>query len=247
MKSGMDAVIGKPIVLQELFSVMEKMVPAGVGTLNEDISAVFHEKPVLDLLPLANVVDIDKGLAVWQDSLVFAESLISFADKHSSDAHKIQQLLSDKNSNEASMMSHALKGVAGNLSLTEVARLATEINASLKADNHELAENLLPSLQEALNNAAEAIEQLRMPVLKKAGAATKEFDLNVVRRLLQELLDMLDQDNPAVAEPVFNKLCKYLPQKEVAGIRKAIDAFDFNQAKSQTKILAEKLVIQLEG
>ena len=247
LKAGMNAVIGKPIILEELFTTMEELVPEGIGTVNENIIVDFHEKPEIDLTPLAQVVDIEKGLASWQDSLVFAESLVIFADQHSNDANKIQLLLKNRNNKEAKMIAHGLMGVAGNLSLPEVVRLATEIEASLKTGNNELAKNMIPRLQEALENAGKVIKQLKMPVSKKTGKPAKAFDSKAVSRLLQELLNMLDEDNPAVAEPTFNKLTEYLSLNDMASVQKAIDDFDFDQAKSQTKILAEKLAIKMEA
>jgi signal transduction histidine kinase/CheY-like chemotaxis protein len=246
IEAGMDAVIGKPINLEELFSIIEKVVPAGIGTLDEDIIADFDENSDIDLTPLAQIVDIEKGLAAWKDPLIFAKSLISFIEKHSNDANKIQGLLGDRNIQEAKMISHALKGVAGNLSVSEIARLATEIDTSLMEGNIELAGNLIQSLQEALQKAFEMIDQLKIPVLKKLSRPTKEFDSKAVISLLQELLSMLEQDNPAVAEPAFNKLTEYISINYMANVRKAIDDFDFNQAKLQTKILAEKLGLKME-
>ncbi|CAG37021.1 CHASE domain-containing protein [Desulfotalea psychrophila] len=243
MRAGMDAVVGKPIILEGLFATMERVVPKGIGSLNEETFPGDQARQDIDLTPLADVVDIDRGLASWRDPLVFAKSLASFADRHSADAEKIQQLL-DENSKEARMISHTLKGLAGNLSLPEVARLATEINAALKAGSHEPAATLLPSLQAALKNAAVVIRKLKMPV---ARIATPEFDSKAVSSLLQELLIMLDQDDPVVAEPGLSKLGEYLTQDDMINIRRAIDAFDFARAKSQTRILAERLGIQLEG
>jgi len=246
IKADMDVVIGKPINLKALFSIMEKVVPDGIGTLNEDIIVDFQKKQEIDLTPLAHIVDIEKGLAVWQDSLIFAKSLVSFADKHANDATEIQQLLSEGNAKEAMMITHALKGVASNLSLSTVADLATEVDALLKTGNNALPENLIPRLQEALKNAGEVINELKIPVLKKTAEPTKDFDSKAVTRLIQELIDMLDEDNPAVAEPVINRLTEYIALKDMVRISKAIDDFDFDQAKAQTKILAEKLGIKME-
>ena len=246
MKAGMDAVISKPIIMEELFYTMEKMVPDGIGTFNEDIIVDFKEKAEIDLTSLAHIVDIEKGLAVWKDSLIFAKSLISFADKHSNDANKIKQLLSVGNGKEAKMIAHTLKGVAGNLSLSKVGRFATEIDALLKTGTDEQTGKLILRLQEALKNATEVIEQLKIPVLKETGEPKKSFDSKAVSCLLQELLNMLDEDSPDVAEPVLNRLIEYVPLNDMARVSKAIDDFDFDQAKAQTKILAEKLGIKIE-
>ena len=246
IKTGMDAVVGKPINLKALFSTMEKVVPDGIGTLNEDIIVDFQKKQEIDLTPLAHIVDIEKGLAVWQESLIFAKYLVSFADKHTNDATEIQQLLNEGNAKEAMMITHALKGVASNLSLSTVADLATEVDALLKIGNNALLENLIPRLQEALKNAGEVINVLRIPVLKKTAEPTKGFDSKAVTRLIQELLNMLDEDNPAVAEPVINRLTEYIALKDMVRVSKAIDDFDFDQAKAQTKRLAEKFGIKME-
>jgi len=246
IKAGMDAVVGKPINLKALFSTMEKVVPDGIGTLNENIIVDFQKKQEIDLTILAHIVDIEKGLTVWQNSLIFAKALASFADKHANDATEIQQLLSEGNGKEAMMITHALKGIASNLFLSTVTRLATEVNALLKTGNNELPENLIPRLQKALKNAGEVINELKIPVLKKTAEPIKGFDSKAVTRLIQELLNMLDEDNPAVAEPVFNRLTDYVPQKKLVSISKAIEDFDFDQAKAQTKILAEKLDIKME-
>ncbi len=246
LEAGMDAVVGKPINLEELFSTMEKVVPDGIGTLNDDIFVDFQEKPEIDFTPLAHIVDIEKGLAVWQDPLIFAKSLTGFIGEHSNDANKIKQLLSEGNGKEAEMIAHALKGVASNLCLSKVARFATEIDALLKTGTDEQTEKLIPRLQEALKNATEMIEQLKIPVLEETSEPTKDFDSKAVSRLLQELLNVLDEDNPAVAEPVLNRLIEYLPLKDMVRVSEAIDDFDFDQAKAQTKILAEKLGIKME-
>jgi len=118
-----------------------------------------------------------------------------------------------------------------------------EVDALLKTGNNALPENLIPRLQEALKNAGEVINELRIPVLKKTAEPTKDFDSKAVTRLIQELLNMLDEDNPAVAEPVINRLTEYIALKDMVRISKAIDDFDFDQAKAQTKRLAEKFEI----
>ena len=61
---------------------------------------------------------------------------------------------------EAEREVHALKGVAGNLSLTRVHRLAAAMNDALKAHNEQAAAALLPQLDEAYAQATEALKRV---------------------------------------------------------------------------------------
>ena len=53
--------------------------------------------------------------------------------------------------------SHALKGVAGNLSLTSLHQLATRMNDLLKAHDEQAATELLPQLDDAYTQATQAL------------------------------------------------------------------------------------------
>lgn len=244
--AGMDAVCGKPIILDELFRTMEEVVPQGVGRENEAAPGDLALEVKVDLSPVSHVVDVQAALDLWQDSLIFAESLQSFVEKHSDDTGKIRQLLDDGKSEDAHALSHTIKGAAGNLSMTGIVPLATKIDDAIKAGNYDQAIDLLPNLNEALASATLAVSQLELPKLSDT-APVKEFDAAVVSSLLQELLLLLDEDNPSVVEPVCGKLGEYLSKEELAVVGQAIDNFDFEQAKAETVILAEKLGVKMEA
>ena len=72
----------------------------------------------------------------------------------------IEAAFAEGSLDEAERQAHALKGVAGNLSLTRVHQLAAHMNDALKAHNEQAATNLLPKLDEAYSQAAEALKQV---------------------------------------------------------------------------------------
>ncbi|MDH4317677.1 MAG: ATP-binding protein, partial [Desulfobulbaceae bacterium] len=247
LQAGMDGFVGKPIIFEELFAAMEKLVPAGKGMLRKSNKISFYAELDVDLSSLADIVDIDQALSSWRNSLVLAESLIGFSVQHSKDALNIRRLLDEGKGQEAKMIAHGLKGVAGNLSLSEVARLATEIDVLLKADDYDSAKNLIPILQQALERADQGIQKLKIPASNNSQSRVREYDSATVRNLLMELLKILDEDDPVLTEPVCNKLSEYLKHEDLMDIRNAIEAFDFSRAKFQTKALAEKLGMEGEG
>lgn len=60
----------------------------------------------------------------------------------------------------AEVEAHALKGVAGNLSLTSVHKLAKSMNDALRDDNEAAAAKLLPELDEAYAKAVGALREV---------------------------------------------------------------------------------------
>jgi HPt (histidine-containing phosphotransfer) domain-containing protein len=71
---------------------------------------------------------------------------------------RLKEMLLSGGKEEAIAMAHTLKGVAANLSLTEVNALALQIETALK--NGEGWEELLPRLAEASDATLREIEEL---------------------------------------------------------------------------------------
>ena len=74
----------------------------------------------------------------------------------------------------AEVEAHALKGVAGNLSLTNVHKLAKSMNDALREGDETAATKLLPELDEAYAKAVEALRE----VLGKERVKTRTRNAN---------------------------------------------------------------------
>ena len=83
---------------------------------------------------------------------------LKLAELFLSDPHmaNIEAAFAEGNLGEAERESHALKGVAGNLSLTSLHQLATRMNDLLKA-HEQAATELLPQLDDAYSQATQAL------------------------------------------------------------------------------------------
>ena len=89
------------------------------------------------------------------------ESLyLKLAELFLDDPHmaNIETAFAEGNLDQAERESHALKGVAGNLSLTSLHQLATHMNDLLKAHDEQASTALLPKLDEAYSQAIEALK-----------------------------------------------------------------------------------------
>lgn len=84
---------------------------------------------------------------------------LKLAELFLSDPHmaNIEAAFTEGNLGEAERESHALKGVAGNLSLTNLHQLATRMNDLLKTHDEQAATALLPELDDAYTQAIQAL------------------------------------------------------------------------------------------
>ena len=239
--ANMDAVIGKPINFRELFATMENIVPKGVGTSNKNITIKPEKSHNIDFSPLMKVANVKKALITWQDPAVYANSLKSFVQNHFDDIKKIEQSYGN-DIKIAEQVSHTLKGVAGNLALTEIAKIASDINMTLKKDNNDNMKSLISNLSEKFEITVKAIRNLVIPEHNEE-AFLQDFDPIVIGDLIQKLLVLLDEDNPDIVQDVLLEIEKFILPSKVAVIRAAVDNYDFNKAKKETTNLAVELSI----
>ena len=241
--AGMDAVEGKPIDFPSLLASMESIVPKGRGKQNDIELSVNDESPLqIDFSQLEGLVNCEYGLDLWGDPILFVEVLQEFMQERIDDAHKLTELLSEATPNieEARLLTHALKGVAGNLAINSVADIVIELDDLLKQGNSKKVLAEVYKLDDALKALEKAIAELKLPVIDDiSGEETMDHD--VVREILGKIMVGLDELNPDVVEPHMTELKRFVSTEELKAIQYGIDNFDFDSAKDAI----EKLTMQL--
>jgi HPt (histidine-containing phosphotransfer) domain-containing protein len=242
----MDAIVGKPINIDELLEQMELHTPEGVGLAASEIKletkSISTPLVDIDFSPLHTLADTAKGLSTWRDAHVYAQALLDFANQHSQDAKKISDMLADENKplQMIERIAHALKGVAGNLALTDIAELTAGIDQQLKAGHRQGLEAELSALDGALTAIAAAINQLQLPE-SQSNEHQIQIDAEQVKSVLQQLLMALDGLNPDRVQPIIQQLASCLDQGKLKSIQHYVDNFDFDAAKCEANKLLEQL------
>jgi signal transduction histidine kinase/HPt (histidine-containing phosphotransfer) domain-containing protein/AmiR/NasT family two-component response regulator len=245
LKVGMDAVLAKPIDFGKLFKIMERIIPEGVGELVAEVEKDTSALSGLELPPL-NGVDIKEGIQTWQNPEAYSKALQLFSRDYGNIADKLSRIIDEGDVDSAHRIAHALKGVAGNLSVSEVADVAINIDAALREKRIDNVKDQLPTLAAALNTAVYSIRQLevaqdveRMP--------KKEMDMQYLTELFIKMLAAFDQFSPNAIEPFLSELEGYFSQEQLSPIVDHMKRFDFDEAKKETVKLAKNLNIDLEG
>ena len=249
IRAGMNDVVGKPINFGELLSIMENVIPAGIGRDRTTKQVLPDIKTTIDFSPLKDVVDYEKGLKTWLNATVYSKALISFATEHKHDADKLAVVLTEYSNNNytARQIIHAIKGVSGNLAIFKVSFLAGEIENALISNQKENLNSLLSEFKNTFEQTITAISQFMLSIpTPEQTTPIKQFDNDAIVKLFEQLYQSLKALNPKVVEPVLSDLRAYLAEYDLVGITQALDNFDFDEAINQTEILVKKLNLIVE-
>lgn len=88
-----------------------------------------------------------------------AKFVTMFADDTSYD--NLVTNMAEQDWEEAFRAAHTLKGISRDMGFIDLSEYASDITEALRADEHERAQELLPSVQEEYQHVAEAIAAFR--------------------------------------------------------------------------------------
>lgn len=115
-----------------------------------------EEKEIAGTLP---VIDYDEALDRFGGNSALYKRL---ASKFTEDPHfaDMEEALARNDAEEAYRAAHALKGVSGNLSFSELYSIAGSMSALLRDGDKETAAELLPSAKQAYVRVLDALVDL---------------------------------------------------------------------------------------
>ncbi|MDM8536171.1 ATP-binding protein [Desulfobacterales bacterium HSG17] len=117
--AGMTAVAAKPIEFEELFVLMESVVPAGIGkprptdsliqtTISDDVAKDF---------PSLTGINVRKGLATWKDRAAYEGALLKTISTFKEFRKETGENIIENDLPRITQWAHKLKGITGNLSM----------------------------------------------------------------------------------------------------------------------------------
>ncbi|MDH4200020.1 MAG: ATP-binding protein [Spirochaetia bacterium] len=231
LKVGMDDIVTKPIDFDELFRAIEKNVPEGAGRPVEKVSVSLEKTTDIKWPDNMEGIDLKHGLQIWNNSEIYANTLLYFSEKYKNAAQTFYEMLDAGDYSGAYMYSHSLKGVAGNLALVHVAELAAKIDAFLKIKAIDKARLLLPDLSRAMASALETIDKIKIPEEDNETSATivNQKDLLEMLAHLKQACEKGESDD-TVFSKVKSAINGGLPAKLWKELAGALDDFKYAKA-----------------
>jgi two-component system sensor histidine kinase/response regulator len=258
LEAGMNGHVAKPIDPDQLFATLQKWIKPSEKRAITHKSVVSVESSVADKVIPAEAelpeslpgFDLADGLKRLQgNKRLYRKLLLSFATDYNKAANEIREALDAEDFDRAHSLVHNLKGLAGNLSATDLQATAVNMeklvkgvdkkNPSSKQLNLRLSE-----LETVLNQALESVQSLGASAEENVcklsdeeiAAIPAEFAHDVAKRIRDaaEMGDVMTLN--AIAEemkahsdscmPLSKQIIQMAEDFEFDGILKLADALD---------------------
>jgi two-component system, sensor histidine kinase and response regulator len=239
---GMNDHLTKPVRPEEVYTCLARWLRTDSIPPRPEIMADAHQEQPEQLPGF----DVANGIVNFSGNVTLYRQMVAqFIHTHGADAATITAALTAGDSDQASTLTHALKGVAGSLAATRVYLVAAELETALKNGMKETAMRLLPELTVAL---LETHGSLPLVTPEKHhlehGWPMPQPDLTVVTPLLDELLPLLQQRKLAALK-VMGRLAICLAgttvEPQAIALAEVVDRLDFSSAYTQASQLSSRL------
>ncbi|MCP4719889.1 MAG: response regulator [Desulfobacteraceae bacterium] len=251
IQCGMSDYLTKPIDQRDLFAKLIKWIPPGKREPVESQDEA-SSSPNGFFLPELEGFDIQAALErANQDHFLLARLLCQFKTKYQGADQEIQGLIKHNDLSQAGELSHAIKGVAGNLGATHLYQAATDLDLSLKngsAPDWERQKKLADFTHE-LNRALDVISILETS--KETTEMTPgEPDISAPVDLVACLeyakrLDGLLLENDAGAVAVAQSLGQMTSKSKIQPLAQIlldlVEVYDFDGARDKLATLTNEL------
>lgn len=244
--AGMTTVVSKPIAIKELFALMEDSVEAGGGRVNNKTKLTLDPEDDGDFATIATIADPQKARYAWQTLSAYTRALQTFVSHHDTALDDLQQHLAERPRKDTDALSllHALRGAAGNLQLLTIADASQQLEAAIRAEHYDRQQEFFTHLKCTVDKTFTAIGELE--TFDDSGPKSLEItqDPLMIEPLFKKLFTALEELDPELADPILKDLQRYLRKSDLAGIEKALAAFDFGKAKDAATALIQQFKLQ---
>ena len=248
-EAGMNAFVAKPFNVDELMDVVRRLArvtPARLAAASAAAAAAAVPPGQPSQPASLPGIDLARALLVWKEREPYSAILGRFAADFNDIADRMEAGLAASGPAAIDPLCHQLKGVAGNLALPEVARLAAELQ-KVTAHGGDAAA-LISALRRALDTIFTSVAELAAQVAGRAAAVAAAataaqdaeaaaLDEQTTAGLLDTLLAGLDRDNPDAAMPLLAALAPRLPAGAMDAVQARLNDFDFRGAEVEVRAL----------
>jgi len=245
LEAGMNAHIGKPIYVQDMYRTLAQWVEPRCAVVAETAPPPSDE-PVA-LMPALPGVNVTLGLQTTLGNVALYQRLLQrFKQEQGDFERRFREQQAASESVQCLRELHTLKGLAGNLGLVDVQSCAQALERVYQQKQDDAAiESHLVALTEALCVVVAGLEQWVAPVRHHA-AILGSVDQDKLHRMLEDLRGLLVDDDSEATELVMalEDLTEGSAlQAAVEPISNAIGAYDFDAALVALQQLEDGLTI----
>ena len=225
--------------------------PIDISLLKQEIARVLYidiqHSPEIETQPQLSenlLLNENKGIALWGSIDNYYQQIASFIATQTVTFETLNKVIIDNNFTEAANIVHGLKGVCGNLALTQLLHLFTDIESLIESQPEKCA-NFYIKIAKAYEELQKKITHWQQHKVEKTQDG--EIDLIALQQLLQ-LLAAQAINNEAEEEQLI-ELYQYTESTvktseyyvEINQIYNALNDFEFDTALTQMNAFIKKI------
>lgn len=242
-KVGMNDFISKPVDIKELLKKINHLTNLNI---NENIS-IREDTSSIKNINLKNLegIDVESALRRLRGNYnLYKKLALKFYSIHKYDIEKIKVSVEKKDYKTAEIITHTLKGAAGNLGANTVHLAASNLEKELKASKPISLENLIENLENKMNQVMNSISTIKQTHEEK-DSKTKLQKINIASlfddlKKLMKLIDDYDMASVEYFETLYQNISESKWSNQFIEMNKKLEQYDFDSAKTHlSKILDE--------
>ncbi len=246
LAAGMNDHLTKPVNLEILYAMLKNWLPAEKQPSKQQSANATVSKELSEYAELEAAfpgIDIKGGIRrVAGDGLLYVDLLNKYVDQFSDTERELRKELALEDKKEAIYRVHTLRGVAGNLGVTAVYELASQLEEQLtKSQKVSAFDKMVKEHQRFLALVQSYLTRNQpLPVKDKPSGSESEM-----QTLLEQLLPFLKSIRPLTARPLLARLQeKNWPDKyqhQLTLIVEQIESYQLPHAAEQVENLLQSI------
>ena len=253
LSAGMNAQIGKPINVRDMFVTMAKWISPSVK--NDNKSPLPSPQPSssedAESFPDLPGIDTKAGLSISQGNVkLYRRLLLKFQTGQSEFKNEIIQAFTQENWKQVNLIAHTLRGASGNIGANLVQDCAEKLESACKIGVDINLENIKSLVDETIVVLERALQGISIISSSEENqpVQTAEISPEVLQADLIHLHGLLKEDDTNAVEAINAMLEKNIGKSvkhTIGTIAKAVEGYDFDTALELLETLSAELAIPL--
>jgi PAS domain S-box-containing protein len=241
MDAGMDGFANKPVDIELLNVEIAKALGVDLTCEIESIES----SEISD----SNIVNERKGTAMWGDRQTLLKEIVLFVNKNEPTIYGFKDLLNDPDWSEIQTKLHTLKGLSGNLSLTQLSKCLSDAERFAMLGSKDDMSSAYSDIEQAFSVVKNYINTQNLSDGSEVAEniAGNDEDTQLPTAQLIELVELLihaakknEYDEKAADALVVGASKANLARSK--RIQSALDDFEFELAVQELEILKEQVL-----
>jgi CheY-like chemotaxis protein/HPt (histidine-containing phosphotransfer) domain-containing protein len=255
IEAGMNDYITKPIDINELFSALVKWIkpkdreiPGADTSQNNFHIEEKHGKD--DQLPILPGIDVESALIMVGGNMkLYKKLLIEFRADYSNSFNEIKNAIENNNLEEAERCAHTVKGVAGNIGINKLQKIAGDLEAGIRKRETDRYDVMLNKYSRELSKVLTTLKDLEPEedrYKKEDVSDTQAVSPNELLELLEGLVPHIKTRKPKKCAPAIEQISRLSwpdhLSKKLKELTKLIGRYKFKEAEAIAESIISKLV-----